>query len=79
MFCDDGRNGLERFAPYDVIFVGASVDKVSPDLFDQLKKGGRIIVSVGMPDVSQFMIMNKEENGNMTSVLENSQVQNGGN
>lgn len=41
------REGYASEAPYDVIFVGGSVEEVSQALFNQLKEGGRLVVVVG--------------------------------
>ena len=41
------REGYASEAPYDVIFVGGSVEEVPQAFFDQLKEGGRLVVVVG--------------------------------
>jgi protein-L-isoaspartate(D-aspartate) O-methyltransferase len=41
------REGFASEAPYDVIFVGGSVEEVPQALFDQMKEGGRLVVVVG--------------------------------
>jgi protein-L-isoaspartate(D-aspartate) O-methyltransferase len=41
------RDGYASEAPYDVIFVGGSVEEVPQAFFDQLKEGGRLVVVVG--------------------------------
>ena len=41
------RGGYASEAPYDVIFVGGSVEEVPQAFFDQLKEGGRLVVVVG--------------------------------
>ncbi|WP_394891673.1 protein-L-isoaspartate O-methyltransferase [Mesorhizobium sp. AaZ16] len=41
------REGYASEAPYDVIFVGGSVEEVPQTFFDQLKEGGRLVVVVG--------------------------------
>ncbi len=43
----DGSIGWEKFAPFDVIFVGAAADDFPEKLAKQLKIGGRMIVPVG--------------------------------
>jgi protein-L-isoaspartate(D-aspartate) O-methyltransferase len=40
-------DGYAAEGPYEVIFVGGSVDKVPAVLFDQLKEGGRLVVVEG--------------------------------
>jgi protein-L-isoaspartate(D-aspartate) O-methyltransferase len=39
--------GWAAEAPYDVIFVGGSVDEVPQALLDQLREGGRLVAAVG--------------------------------
>ncbi|HEV2901280.1 MAG TPA: protein-L-isoaspartate O-methyltransferase [Pseudaminobacter sp.] len=41
------REGYASEAPYDVIFVGGSVEEVPQAFFDQLKEGGRLVAVVG--------------------------------
>lgn len=46
IFQADGRAGLEEFAPFDVIHVGASADGLPERLVEQLKEGGRMVLPV---------------------------------
>lgn len=39
--------GYASEGPYDVIFLGGAVDKVSPAIFDQLKENGRLVAVTG--------------------------------
>lgn len=41
------RDGFRQKAPYDVIFVGGSVDKVPESLLAQLREGGRLVAVEG--------------------------------
>nr|MBC8455978.1 protein-L-isoaspartate O-methyltransferase [bacterium] len=43
----DGSIGWEKFAPFDVIFVGAAASDFPDKLTKQLKIGGRMVVPVG--------------------------------
>ena len=41
------HEGYASEAPYDVIFVGGSVEEIPQTLFDQLKEGGRLVAVEG--------------------------------
>lgn len=43
----DGRLGVEEFAPYDAIHVGAAALILPEKLLEQLNVGGRMIIPVG--------------------------------
>lgn len=43
----DGSLGLPEFAPFDAVMVTAAAPRVPPALFEQLKKGGRLVIPVG--------------------------------
>jgi protein-L-isoaspartate(D-aspartate) O-methyltransferase len=44
----DGSNGLPEHAPYDRISVAATAPAVPEPLKDQLKKGGKLVIPVGV-------------------------------
>jgi protein-L-isoaspartate(D-aspartate) O-methyltransferase len=41
MIAGDGRKGWDKYAPYDVIHVGAAAPVIPQELVDQLKSPGR--------------------------------------
>lgn len=52
----DGRRGYAQLAPYDLIHCGAFAETI-PDTFKkQLKPGGRVIMALGKPGVTQQLI-----------------------
>jgi len=42
---EDGRTGLAKYAPYDVIHVGAACDTLPKELVEQLAPGGKIVIT----------------------------------
>lgn len=63
----DGRNGYEKYAPYDIIHVGAAAPKTPQALLEQLKPGGRLICPVGPQYGAQnLMQYDKDERGEIS-------------
>ncbi|KAL9155549.1 hypothetical protein ABFS82_09G010200 [Erythranthe guttata] len=61
----DGTKGWAEFAPYDAIIVGWIVPEIYPALTEQLKPGGRLLVTVeDGPSVHQ-LVVDKESDGNI--------------
>jgi protein-L-isoaspartate(D-aspartate) O-methyltransferase len=62
----DGYDGWKEHAPYDAIVVTAAAEYIPPPLIEQLKEGGRIIIPVGSPFMTQ-MLMLVQKKGNKTT------------
>jgi len=60
----DGYYGWEEHAPFDGIIVTAAASHIPPPLTKQLKSGGRMIIPVGSPFMTQqLMLVKKEKDG----------------
>ena len=63
----DGLQGWEKYAPFDVIVVTASVKQVPDALVEQLKPGGLIAVPLRDEDITQWKIA-RLENGELIEI-----------
>jgi protein-L-isoaspartate(D-aspartate) O-methyltransferase len=64
----DGYYGWPEFAPFDRIIVTCSIPEVPPPLFDQLIRGGRMIIPVGESfETQRLLLVSKDEKGGRTS------------
>lgn len=62
--CSDGYAGWEEKAPFDGILVTAAVSQIPPALIAQLKRGGRMVIPIGLAYMHQkLMLVTKEEKG----------------
>ena len=61
----DGYNGWQDHAPFDAIMVTAAAEYIPPPLIKQLKEGGKMVIPVGSPFMTQ-MLMLVEKRGNKT-------------
>ena len=52
----DGYFGWPEHAPYDAIVVTAAADHIPPPLLQQLKDGGRMVIPVGSPFLTQMLM-----------------------
>jgi protein-L-isoaspartate(D-aspartate) O-methyltransferase len=53
----DGYDGWPEHAPYDAIVVTAAAEHIPPPLIRQLKDGGRMIIPVGSPFLTQYLVL----------------------
>jgi len=60
---DDGYNGWKEHAPYDAIIVTAAAEYIPPPLIEQLKEGGKMVIPVGSPFVTQTLMLVEKKNG----------------
>jgi protein-L-isoaspartate(D-aspartate) O-methyltransferase len=64
----DGYYGWEAHAPYDAIIVTAVASHVPPPLMRQLKPGGRMVIPVGAPFLTQYLLLiNKSDDGTVST------------
>jgi protein-L-isoaspartate(D-aspartate) O-methyltransferase len=60
----DGYYGWKEHAPFDAIMVTAAAPHIPPLLTEQLKPGGRMVIPVGPPHTTQYlMLLEKDEDG----------------
>ena len=64
----DGRNGCKELGPYQLIHVGAAAEKIPKILVDQLAKGGRMFIAIGLDPNDQWIyVVDKDLYGNITA------------
>ena len=64
----DGYHGWPEHAPFDIVVVTAAASHVPPPLIAQLKPGGRMVIPVGSPFLTQHLLLvEKGEDGTVTS------------
>jgi protein-L-isoaspartate(D-aspartate) O-methyltransferase len=61
----DGSLGLKAKAPFNRILVSAAAAKVPPELLEQLKVGGRLVIPVGDSAGQEIQLITKDEKGQL--------------
>jgi protein-L-isoaspartate(D-aspartate) O-methyltransferase len=59
----DGYHGWKEHAPFDAIVVTAAAEYIPPPLKEQLKDGGRMIIPVGSPFMTQQLMLIEKKGG----------------
>lgn len=63
----DGYEGWPEFAPFDRIIVTCAPNDIPQALLDQLSNGGRIVIPVGKPYQTQYMVVvEKDKKGRVS-------------
>lgn len=63
----DGYNGWPDHAPYDAIIVTAAPENIPPELINQLKKGGILVIPTGEIETGQILkLITKDDDGQIT-------------
>jgi len=59
----DGYYGWQDHKPFDAIIVTAAAEYIPPPLIKQLKEGGKMIIPVGSPFLTQQLLLVEKKNG----------------
>ena len=63
----DGYFGWEEYGPFDAIVVTAAAEFIPPPLVKQLKDGGRMVIPVGSPFMTQMLMMVEKKGDKITT------------
>ncbi|MEE9169927.1 MAG: protein-L-isoaspartate(D-aspartate) O-methyltransferase [bacterium] len=63
----DGYYGWEEHAPFDAIIVTAAAEYIPPPLVAQLKDGGKMVIPVGSPFLTQVLMLVEKNGGKLTT------------
>jgi protein-L-isoaspartate(D-aspartate) O-methyltransferase len=59
----NGYFGWPEHAPFDKVIVTAAADLIPLPLINQLKKGGKLVTPVGLPNAQQLVVAEKDLDG----------------
>lgn len=57
----DAYYGWEEAAPFDAILVTAAIREIPPNLLEQLGPQGKMILPLGAPDQTQYLVLAEKE------------------
>lgn len=63
----DGYYGWPEAAPFDAIVVTAAPESIPPPLVRQLAEGGRMVIPVGHPFLTQYLVLVEKKDGRVRS------------
>ena len=63
----DGYHGWKEHAPFDAIIVTAAAEFVPPPLIQQLKDGGKMVIPVGSPFMTQTLMLIEKKGKRITT------------
>jgi protein-L-isoaspartate(D-aspartate) O-methyltransferase len=66
----DGTMGLPEYGPYDGILVTAAPEAIPPDLVEQLRVGGRMVLPMGSRNTQALVRVTRTGKGHDTELLE---------
>jgi protein-L-isoaspartate(D-aspartate) O-methyltransferase len=73
----DGYYGWADAAPFDKIIITAGIDHIPPDLLQQLKPGGIMVIPVGPPGAQHVLKVNKVQAADGSFNITRSDIYNG--
>ena len=62
----NGHYGWPEYAPFDKVIVTAAPDLIPPQLIQQLKPEGRMVIPAGLSGEQQLMLVTKQRDGKLT-------------
>ena len=63
----DGYFGWKEHAPFDAIIVTAATEYIPPPLLRQLKDGGKMVIPVGSPFLTQMLLLVEKDGDKITT------------